>query len=249
MTRLNTSLANPVELAPRMMEPDYEKKAAGYFTLARQEMLPFLPANCRRLLDVGCGAGVFGEMIKQSRNVEVWGVEPISSVAARASTKLDHVVVGTFGPQTELPEGTFDCIVFNDVLEHMVAPEQALAYAKALLTRDGSIVASIPNIRYLPVLWQLVARGRWKYEDCGVLDRTHIRFFTRSSIVTTFQSEGYAVKSISGINFRAGIPRASERLWTAYRFVNVLFLRRFNDLKFQQFAVVAQPLTPGGRSK
>ncbi len=230
-----------MKLAPPDDRCDYETKAADYFTLARQEIVPFLPPNCRRLLDVGCGAGVFGEMVRRNRKIEVWGVEPISSVAAEASAKLDQVIVGTFGPQTELPEKAFDCIVFNDVLEHMVAPEKALRYARTLLTHDGLIVASIPNIRYLPVLWPLMVWGKWKYEDCGVLDKTHVRFFTRSSIIAMFQSEGYTVGSISGINPRAGIPQSSKRLWRVYEFLNALSFQKFDDLRFQQFAVVAQP--------
>ncbi|HXU21684.1 MAG TPA: class I SAM-dependent methyltransferase [Verrucomicrobiae bacterium] len=244
MRQGHPSAADLGELAPPMMELDYAKKPADYFTVERQEMLPFLPPNCRRLLDVGCGAGAFGEMVKRKKKVEVWGVEPVSSVAAEASTKLDHVIVGTFSPQTELPEESFDCIVFNDVLEHMLAPEQALRYATSLLSCTGSIVASIPNIRYLPILWRLAVRGGWKYEDCGVLDRTHVRFFTRSSIIAMFQSEGYVVSDISGINPYQGIPQASKRLWNAYEFMNALFFRKFNDLKFQQFAVVAQPTLP-----
>ena len=242
MGQLHSSATDLGELAPPMMELDYEAKAVDYFSLARQEMLPFLPSDCRRLLDVGCGAGAFGEMVKQRQEVEVWGVEPVSSVAAKAATKLDHVIVGTFGPQTDLPEGTFDCIVFNDVLEHMVAPEQALRYAKTLLSPTGSIVASIPNIRNLPILWRLVVHGGWEYEDCGVLDRTHVRFFTRSSILAMFRSEDYVVSDIAGINPYAGVPQASERLRRAYEFMNALFFRKLNDLRFQQFAVVAQPI-------
>lgn len=239
--QLSAAAADPVDIRPHIVPLDYETKSPDYFALARLEMLPFLPRDCRRLLDVGCGAGAFGETVKQNREIEVWGVEPVSSVAAKASAKIDRVVVGTFCPQTGLPERAFDCIVFNDVLEHMVEPEQALRYARTLLSRGGCIVASIPNVRYLPILWQLAAHGRWKYEDCGVWDRTHLRFFTRSSIIEMFHSEGYAVGSISGINHRAGIPRASARLWGAYEFMNALFFRKFDDLKFQQFAVVAHP--------
>jgi len=244
MGHLHPSAADLRELAPPMMELDYETKSVDYFTVARQEMLPFLPAACRRLLDVGCAAGAFGETVKRTQEVEVWGVEAVRSVAAKAAAKLDHVIVGSFGPQSNLPKEVFDCIVFNDVLEHMVAPEQALRYAKTLLSPTGSIVASIPNIRYLPILWRLAVHGGWEYQDCGVLDRTHVRFFTRSSIVAMFRSEGYAVSRISGINPYAGIPRASKRLWRAYEFMNALFFGKFSDLKFQQFAVVAQPILP-----
>ena len=133
-------------------------------------------------------------VIKENRQIEVWGVEPFASAAAIAADKLDRVITGPFGPETDLPAGAFDCIVFNDVLEHMVEPELALRYAKLLLSAGGTILASIPNVRYFPLLWQLGVRGNWEYGDCGLLDRTHLRFFTKSSILRMFQNEGYAVR-------------------------------------------------------
>ena len=228
---MNTTATAPV---------GYDNKPVDYFAEARREMLPFVPAHCRRLLDVGCGAGRFGELLKQSRNIEIWGVEPVASAAAKASAKLNHVINGPFDAETELPAGTFDCVIFNDVLEHMVAPEQALRYAKGLLSPGGVVVASIPNIRTLPVMWQLLVRARWEYTDCGLLDRTHLRFFTKSSIEEMFRSQGYLLEGICGINSYKGVPNASGRLWGAYKLANTLFLGKFGDMKFQQFAVVAK---------
>lgn len=228
----------------RTAPPGYETKPTDYFAETRPEMLSFVPAHCRRVLDVGCGAGAFGESLKQTRKIEVWGVEPVSSAAAKASSKLDHVINGPFDPEIGLPGGTFDCVVFNDVLEHMVAPEEALRYAKVLLSPGGVIVASIPNIRNLPVLWQLLFHARWEYADCGVLDKTHLRFFTESSILKMFEGEGYSLESICGINAYVGVPNASRRLWTAYELANALFLGKFADMKFQQFAVVAKAAPP-----
>jgi 2-polyprenyl-3-methyl-5-hydroxy-6-metoxy-1,4-benzoquinol methylase len=219
----------------------YDTKSAAYFEEVRPEMMPFVPAGCRRLLDVGCGAGGFGESLKRSRKIEVWGVEPIESAAEQATTKLDRVFHGTFDAEAGLPAGTFDCVMFNDVLEHMVAPEKALSYARTLLAPGGAVVASIPNIRSFPTMWQLMFHASWEYTDYGVLDKTHLRFFTRSSIVNFFEREGYAVKTIRGINAHCGVPNTSTRLWTAYRLANVLFMRKFEDMKFQQFAVVAKP--------
>ena len=220
---------------------DYESKAASYFAEQRLEMLPFIPLSCSRLLEVGCGAGTFGERLKRTRKIEVWGVEPVSSAAEKAKSKLDHVVNGLFDPQSGLPEGAFDSIVFNDVLEHMIAPEQALRYAKVLLSPGGAVIASIPNVRHLVLFWELMVRGRWEYRDCGLWDRTHLRFFTRSSIIKMFEDEGYAIERITGINPYVGAPNPSRSLCMAYAIVNALFIGKLADMKFQQFAVIARP--------
>jgi SAM-dependent methyltransferase len=227
---------------PQPTEFDYLSKTSDYFARARSEMLSFVPINCRSLLDVGCGTGTFGASLKLNRQIEVWGVEPFASAAAKAADKLDHVITGPFGPEIDLPPGAFDCIVFNDVLEHMVEPEQALRYAKLLLSAGGTILASIPNVRHFPLLWQLGFHGSWEYTEFGLLDKTHLRFFTKSSILRMFQSEGYVVRNISGINPYMGIPSASRRLWFTYRVANALFMGKFADLKFLQFAVVAEPI-------
>ncbi|MGB6198917.1 MAG: class I SAM-dependent methyltransferase, partial [Candidatus Acidiferrales bacterium] len=194
------------------------------------------------MLDVGCGAGGFGASVKQTRGTEVWGVELVKSAAEKASAKLDHVINATFDSEIRLPAGTFDCIVFNDVLEHMVAPEQALRYAKTLLSHGGVIVASIPNIRNFPVIWQLLAHARWEYKDSGVLDRTHLRFFTKSSIEEMFHGEGYSLERICGINAYVGTDGTgpSRSLWAAYKTANALLLGKLSDMKYIQFAVVAK---------
>jgi 2-polyprenyl-3-methyl-5-hydroxy-6-metoxy-1,4-benzoquinol methylase len=116
---------------------DYKRKPADYFQCPRPEMLPFVPVGCRRVLDVGCAEGAFGESLKRSRGIEVWGVEPTASAAAIAKGRLDNVIEGVFGPEINLPKGIFDCILFNDVLEHMLAPEMALRYAWELLAPGG----------------------------------------------------------------------------------------------------------------
>jgi 2-polyprenyl-3-methyl-5-hydroxy-6-metoxy-1,4-benzoquinol methylase len=222
-------------------ESDYHAKSADYFEWTREEMLPFVPINCRRVLDVGCGGGGFGELLKRTRKVEVWGIEAVKSAAQKAAGKLDHVIEGLFSAEIALPPGMFDCVIFNDVLEHMLAPEEALRYARSLLSREGVVVASIPNIRSFPTFWQLLAHARWEYENAGVLDKTHLRFFTKSSLVNMFEREGYSLQTVVGINAYVGTPSTSRRLWRAYRVVNALFIGKFDDMRFLQFAVVARP--------
>ena len=224
--------------------PEYDTKTDEYFGRSRAEILPFVPAQCRRLLDVGCGAGEFGSLVKRTRHIEVWGVEPVRSAAAKASDRLDKVINGMFETKLELPEANFDCVVFNDVLEHMVEPEQALRYAKGLLSEGGVVVASIPNIRYLGVVSRLVFDARWDYEGSGVLDKTHLRFFTKSSIWKLFRSEGYLVETILGINAYLCQPDVSRTSKVVYNALNVLFLGKFSDMKYSQFAVVAKVALP-----
>jgi 2-polyprenyl-3-methyl-5-hydroxy-6-metoxy-1,4-benzoquinol methylase len=224
-----------------MAPPGYDKKSADYFREARPEMLSFVPTRSRRVLDVGCGGGAFGESLKKTREVEVWGVEPVKSVAAIASAKLDKVVEGIFGGGAGLPVGMFDCVLFNDVLEHMLDPGEALSYARRLLAPGGVVVASIPNIRSFPTFWQLLYHASWEYRNCGVLDETHLRFFTKSSMVNMFEREGYVIERVEGINAFSGFPNVSKRVWLVYRIANVLVAGGINDMKFQQFVVVAKP--------
>lgn len=222
---------------------DYKRKPRLYYEQARPEMLEFLPADCRRVLDVGCSNGSFGELVRAERKCTVWGIEPFAQAAADAGKRLDHVICSAFDATAPLPHRSFDCIVFNDVLEHLVEPAEALAIAKSLLAPGGAIVASIPNIRHFPTLWHLAIHGEWEYRDCGTLDKTHLRFFTRSSIAALFRSTGFTIERLEGIHPYRGIPNASTRVWRLFRFANALSRSRFIDMKFERFAVVARDLS------
>ena len=84
-------------------------------------------------------------MLKKTRKLEVWGIEPVATAAAEAATKLDHVIEGAFAPETELPRENFDAIFFNDVIEHLYDPAAALQLARNLLKPGGAVIASIPR--------------------------------------------------------------------------------------------------------
>lgn len=153
-----------------------------------------------RLLDVGCGRGGFGYAVRAAGRPirELWGIESSPEAAAEADEHFDRVIVGTY-PE-DLPEGTgtFDVVVFNDVLEHMIDPWAALRHtAESVLSAHGVVIASVPNIRFWPTLWDLAIRGRWSYSETGTLDRTHLRFFTRSEMVNLFTTSGLEVQSVT----------------------------------------------------
>jgi 2-polyprenyl-3-methyl-5-hydroxy-6-metoxy-1,4-benzoquinol methylase len=176
-------------------------KPYGYFSCPRSELIPLVPFDARRILEIGCAEGGFARALRLARPkspLEIVGVELCESAAEEAATVLDRVIVGNV-ERMDLPyEDYFDCIMFADVLEHLVDPWRMLRRAKNLLRRDGVIVASIPNVQHSRVLFNLIL-GRWEYEQYGIMDSTHLRFFTRKSIKTLFTSTGYELRQVSGI--------------------------------------------------
>lgn len=191
-----------------------------------------------RVLEAGCSSGYFGAALKKAGH-EVWGVEISPKAAARAREKLDHVFVGTIEEflDCDAVKGVkFDYITFGDVLEHLVDPEQALKDCRRILSPDGSIAASIPNIAHKAARLMLL-EGRWDYAEFGILDNTHLRFFTRNSIVDIFTNAGFEVHLMdavtlptdgTGIDVNPDLLEATSSLITG------------NDQEVFQFTVLAR---------
>jgi SAM-dependent methyltransferase len=215
-----------------MLEHSYQAKDTSYYGYSRSEMHPFVPVGIKRMLDIGCGRGNFARYYRETAGVETWGIEMMPDAAAEAKSILHHVLCGEFGLLSpSLPSGHFDVITCNDVLEHMIDPDEALRQMHRLLAPDGRIVASIPNVLFWPNLRELLVTRDWRYRDAGILDRTHLRFFTLKSIVRLFEQCGYVVERIEGINPYTGPAK--------FRMARKLLGRRMDDFAFPQFAVVA----------
>lgn len=216
-----------------MLNKYYETKRYSYYGYARHEMIGFVPKEAARILDIGCGDGGFGAALKADRVVHIIGIEPVEDAWRAATQRLDQVLhmnvedgIGQFA------DHSFDCIVCNDVIEHLVDPWEVLRGFRRLLAPSGVLVASIPNVRHMPVLKDLVMQGNWRYEDAGVLDRTHLRFFTRNSIYDLFKTSGYQLTTVQGIN-------AIDFPWK-FGLFNRILNGLFDDAKFIQFACVAE---------
>jgi GT2 family glycosyltransferase/tetratricopeptide (TPR) repeat protein/2-polyprenyl-3-methyl-5-hydroxy-6-metoxy-1,4-benzoquinol methylase len=170
-----------------------------YFGHPRPEILALVPESARRVLDIGCGAGHFGEALKARQQAEVVGIELNEAAAALAGKQLDQVIVGDVEQLTLAFEpGAFDAIVCGDILEHLREPERLLRRARKWLTTDGCVIASIPNVRHHSIVCSLL-QGNWTYESAGLLDRTHLRFFTRREIEKLFVRTGFATEGIWSI--------------------------------------------------
>lgn len=199
----------------------------------RSELLPFIPATARSLLDVGCGYGAFCRSLRQLRpEMELWAVEPNPESAQAAIDAFDRVIVGGF-PDGAVPNDRFDVVLCADVLEHMAVPEKALFAAAAALTLNGIMVASLPNVRnWRDVVWPLLRHGKWDYTEIGILDRTHLRFFTRSSMMDFFTDNRWIVDSVTGIKFTNRRDRLISRISA----------HRLDDFLFRQYIIVARPI-------
>ncbi len=170
-----------------------------YFHNVRPEIIELMPQSVIRILEIGCAAGETGGALKRQNNLrEVVGVEYNEKAAQKAAKVLDYVFIGDI-ERLELPypEGYFDCIIYSDVLEHLREPEVLLKRHKRLLGPDGMMVMSIPNIQHISVLNQLV-EGRFTYQEEGLLDRTHIHFFTLYEIQEMLKRCGLAAALVQG---------------------------------------------------
>lgn len=209
----------------------YDNKPNGYFNNPRPEMLAFLPTNAKKVIDIGCGNGTFAKAIQEKYNAEVWGIELMEAEAEIAKSILHKTFIGPCEDFiNDLPDNYFDAIYFNDVLEHLVDPYTVLKNVKQKLAPKGVVISSIPNIRYHSSLYSLVIKKDFKYEDHGIMDKTHMRFFTNKSINRMYTDLGYNIIQHTGIK-----PTKSIK---PYLYNIPLFFTAM-DMRYLQYATVA----------
>ncbi len=208
-------------------------KPPGYYDSIREDMLKYIPHEVERTLEFGCGKGGFSKLIGDRFGAETWAVEIDEKSAKIASEKLNKVINSNAHEAIDkLPDSYFDCIIFFDILEHLPDPYSLLTSAKKKLMKNGVIVASIPNVRYYRHLVDYVIHGNWDYQDKGILDKTHLRFFTRGSILKMFDELGFELLLFEGIH-----PTRSRTL----KLLNIIFLNSFSDSRYKQYVSVARP--------
>ena len=211
-----------------------EKKEAYYMNV-RPEMMAFIPATAKKILEIGCGEGNFSAQLANDTN-ETWAEEPYVPSAKKAADKLFKVIVGTIDEKLhELPDDYFDVIIMNDVIKHLLEPWDDIVKLKSKLKADGVLVTSIPNVRYAKNMYKMIFNRDWKYTDDLILDKTHFRFFTRKSIKRMYKECGYDIQKMKGIN--------ATKSFFYFPFAvlfNILFLGSQLDMFYMQYATVAK---------
>jgi SAM-dependent methyltransferase len=169
-----------------------------YYGNLRAEILPLIPDRVDRFLDVGCGNGATALWLKEAKSSS-WasGVELVPQAAAEARGRLDAVFEGDIEHlQLPIEKSSLDLILCLDVLEHLVDPWAVTRRLQEFLKPGGALIASLPNIGSKRVLVPLVLKGEWKYDEWGILDRTHLRFFARKSARDLLESAGLVVDKV-----------------------------------------------------
>ena len=186
--------------------------ADAYYRHTRREIEPLLPADPGRVLEVGCGGGDTLRWIKDRHpTATTTGVEYNPAMRATLEGRADHAFIGAIGDV--LPRlGVYDTILCLDVLEHLLDSDAVLAALATHLAPGGAFIVSLPNISHLSVTLPLLFRRRFPYADAGILDRTHLRFFTEGSIVAFMNAAGLQVEDGRLSGMQGGKARLLNRL-------------------------------------
>lgn len=179
---------------------------AAYYQYARPEVVALVPSDAKTILDIGCSAGMLGKSLKERQSCLVTGIELMPDVAAKAAQVLDRVLSGdVFQALPQLPDGHFDVVIMADVLEHVADTDGMLRLAHAKLKPGGKLVLSLPNVQHWSVIKNLL-EGRWEYQEQGIMDKTHLRFFTKNSAISTLSRNGFHPEHIGGTVLKGEKP-------------------------------------------
>ena len=169
--------------------------------IANLDLLKIIPSNIEFLLEVGCSSGALAREYKKiNPHCFYEGLEIDGGYAELAKRHCDNVLVGDIEFVNEdfwLKNSNVQCWIFADVLEHLKDPWSVLKKIHHVLPEDGFIVACIPNVQH----WSIqvdISLGNFRYQDIGLLDKTHLRWFTRKTIVELFESTGYKIVDLTG---------------------------------------------------
>lgn len=213
----------------------------SYFDGLNQQLVAAIPDSATTIVDVGCANGCLGAALKADRpERRVIGIEREPAAVEIARTRLDCVLQVDL--EIEIPSveaGSVDCVVFGDVLEHLVDPIPLLRAARTWLDPKGVIVCSIPNLAHNSVLEQIL-RGDFQYQGAGVLDRTHLRFYTYATIIKLLLEGGFSPTISDVIDLpNDAVVAAAEPLLELFRVSRSQAMRHLNAY---QYIVTGKPL-------
>jgi 2-polyprenyl-3-methyl-5-hydroxy-6-metoxy-1,4-benzoquinol methylase len=176
-----------------------EIKETSYYHNSRDELRFQIPRDVKKICEIGCGEGSFRKHFPVE--VEYIGVEP-NAVSAKIAEKIcNKILVGLFEDvEKDLPENYFDLIIANDVIEHSIDHKKFIDLIAGKIKQGSYFIGSIPNIRCFEFLYNFIIKKEWEYTKSGILDYTHLRYFTKNSLERTLKEAGFINIRIKPIN-------------------------------------------------
>lgn len=193
-----------------------------------------------KVLDIGCATGYFAKELSK-QDCETWGVDQDKMALKKASQYCKKVFATNLDDMKPLPfpEKYFDYVLLLDVIEHLTHPEILMEEIKKYLKPGGRIVVSVPNIAHASIRWMLLL-GNFQYSETGILDRTHVHFYTQKGILDAIKKFGFKVLRLSPTNGMCKVPllyKITDRLPTSWQYK---IARKFPSLFSFQFVVLAK---------
>ena len=189
------------------------------------DLLSLIPVDSRRVIEVGCANGALARAwLPLSPTSEFIGIDIDPNYVERASNHCTRALAADI---EAMPEEDFeklfpsDCWIFGDCLEHLRNPWELLRKIRVRIAGNGCVVTCIPNAQHWSVQWSILS-GNFRYQDSGLLDKTHIRWFTEKTMLEMFSQTGWMVEK--GISRTVSTPQASQALTGVAAFATALGL-------------------------
>jgi ubiquinone/menaquinone biosynthesis C-methylase UbiE len=217
----------------------YDVKETLYFTNPRIDLIKLIPKkDGNRVLEIGAGGGdTLIEIKRQKLATEVVGIELMEmSNSNQGNAEIDKFIIcDVERTELEFPDSYFDVILLGDVLEHLLDPWSFLKKTSRCLKQGGLFIASIPNIRYYTAMFKVFLKGDFGYDDQGLFDRTHFRFFCKKNMKSLFNTESFRCLQI--------MPRDHlYEIKSKRKVFNRLTFGAFEEFLTLQYIVVAQKI-------
>jgi 2-polyprenyl-3-methyl-5-hydroxy-6-metoxy-1,4-benzoquinol methylase len=215
----------------------YADKSQEYFSSARLDLIPFIPAKQNnKILELGAGGGDTLIKIKHMGLAsEVVGIELFDMPNSNQKhAAIDQLIIGNIEHmELNLPENYFDAIICGDVLEHLIDPWTVVKKIVKFLKKDGVIIVSAPNLREYRTLSKIVFKGDFSYTKAGIMDKTHLRFFCKKNLVQLLNTPGLKLIKVAS-NIDSYPSTTKTKIFNAFTF------NLFYDFFVTQFYLVAQ---------
>lgn len=177
-----------------MINSSYLNPNDDYYQADGKELRALIPDGPNVVMDLGCASGRLGrDLLEAGKAGRIVGVEIFEPAAGQAMRHYDAVHVGDIETLELDYEGYFDVVVCGDILEHLREPDRILGKIRRWLKDEGLLVCCVPNLRNWKIIMDLTFMGEWRYAGCGILDQTHLRFFTARSFKRMLHDNSFGV--------------------------------------------------------